>query len=35
MNAVRHFLDLIDVGAADLRKMIECGARHEGKAAAQ
>ena len=35
MNAVRHFLDLIDVSATDLRKMIEFCARHEGKAAAQ
>ena len=35
MSAVRHFLDLIDVPAADLRKMIELGARHESKTAAQ
>ena len=27
---MRHFLDLIDVPAADLRKMIDVGARHEG-----
>ncbi len=34
MNAVRHFLDLIDLRPADLRKMIELGASHEGETAA-
>ena len=34
MSGVRHFLDLIDVPAADLRGMIDVGARHEGASAA-